>query len=142
MTESPPDIIIENQRGITLLGYPIYSARLLIKHLDPPKYQTFPDLVHVSGGPKLYPLERQRQQPQTTEYKWFVSIDFYSSKYFKSVSKRNEEDISYNNNNNVLTTPDDIDEQGWYYAWNFRSENWNGKYGIVRRRFWIRLPVV
>ena len=35
----PEDVLIENERGITLLGYPLFSPKILLTPFDPPQFQ-------------------------------------------------------------------------------------------------------
>ncbi|KAG7810573.1 hypothetical protein KL921_003068 [Ogataea angusta] len=48
------EVIIENQRGATLLGIPMYSRESLLYPLDPPKFQTLRG--HAITSLNLYPL--------------------------------------------------------------------------------------
>ncbi|AAS51815.2 ADL105Cp [Eremothecium gossypii ATCC 10895] len=134
-------IIVENQRGITLFGYPFFSNKLLIPKVDPPQFHTEKEQQPIStttsnyygntNNKLLLPLHfrytgtlgaegtgRLRGRPASggsdDEFAWFVSMD-YRGQY-------------------------DIDDQGWCYSWSFRSKYWKGKSGFVRKRFWVRLP--
>lgn len=133
-------IIVENQRGIALFGYPFFSNKLLIPKVDPLQFHTEKDQQPIStvtssycgntnnklllplnflcsrsvteekGGTALFGCIGERDD----EFAWFVLMD-YQGKY-------------------------DIDDQGWCYSWSFRSKCWKGKNGFVRKRFWVRLP--
>ncbi|CCD25966.2 Spo73p NDAI_0G01910 [Naumovozyma dairenensis CBS 421] len=121
----PKDIIIENERGLTFLGYPFYSPRLLIPRIDPPQFQIF---IHSTGLLQcvsddiiqsfqyFYPLESQFDEENAikNDEKWFVMMDF-KDRY-------------------------DMDDQGWCYSWSFNNSRWKSKNGIVRRRVWVKLP--
>ncbi|KAG7748834.1 hypothetical protein KL911_002210 [Ogataea haglerorum] len=48
------EVIIENQRGATVLGMPLYSRESLLYPLDPPKFQTLKG--HAITSLSLYPL--------------------------------------------------------------------------------------
>ncbi|VEU21347.1 DEKNAAC102396, partial [Brettanomyces naardenensis] len=48
------EIIIENQRGSTVFGVPMYSNRSLFHPIDPPKFQTLNG--HSLGNMGMYPL--------------------------------------------------------------------------------------
>ncbi|KAH3662383.1 hypothetical protein OGAPHI_005635 [Ogataea philodendri] len=48
------EVIIENQRGATMLGIPMYSKESLLYPLDPPKFQTLKG--HAITSLNLYPL--------------------------------------------------------------------------------------
>ncbi|CCC70242.1 hypothetical protein NCAS_0E01720 [Naumovozyma castellii] len=117
----PKDLIIENERGATILGYPLFSPRLLIPHIDPPQFQmiipetgTLQCISNdiISSFHQLYPFGYDEEQEQAQK-KWFVMMDF-KNRY-------------------------DMDDQGWCYSWTFNNERWKSKNGIVRRRVWVRL---
>lgn len=117
------DIIIENQRGFSLLGYPLFSPDLLLPVFDPPNFQ----LLYLNNEKFLNIL------PISLSKNLNSMIDMYALNY-------NEK----NNNSNdskwyVLMDSNDMDDQGWYYSWNFHSKKWKSKHGVVRRRFWIKL---
>lgn len=115
----PEDIVVENQRGICLLGYPFFSAKLLVPRVDPTNFQ----LVNTKDGvlrnisnasirtvAELYPLVEKGN----ASLKWFVLMEFGEKV--------------------------DMDDQGWVYSWHFSTERWKSKHGFVRRRVWARLP--
>ncbi|SMN19956.1 similar to Saccharomyces cerevisiae YER046W SPO73 Meiosis-specific protein of unknown function, required for spore wall formation during sporulation [Maudiozyma saulgeensis] len=126
------DIVIENQRGITLIGYTLYSPHLLIPRIDPPQYQiiyfdgkegddreqakiTFTSLSNkiLHSFEQLYPMDFQLNETASKQHKWYV-----------------------------LMSVEDTDDDGWDYSWSFRSKRWKYKNGLVRRRVWVRLPEV
>ncbi|CAD6621657.1 HN1_G0001190.mRNA.1.CDS.1 [Saccharomyces cerevisiae] len=123
----PEDVLIENERGVTLLGYPLFSPKILLPHVDPPQFQRLNtengSLIALSKNTisnfiELYPIdlstERTAGSSSSQMTKWFVLMD-YKEKY-------------------------DIDDQGWCYSWNFNNSRWKSKNGLVRRRVWVRLP--
>lgn len=120
----PEDIFVENERGLSFLGYPFFSARLLIPRLDPSNFQTLNSedrllrnisnaSVHSIAG--LYPLTKdEAREKDNGPAKWFVLMDFKDKL--------------------------DMDDQGWLYSWHFSTERWKSKHGFVRRRVWVKLP--
>ncbi|EDO16145.1 hypothetical protein Kpol_1070p28 [Vanderwaltozyma polyspora DSM 70294] len=124
----PEEVIIENERGISVLGYPLFSSKLLVPQLDPPQFQLYNKLQNnlvsivinrlniVTSIEKIFPLnlnENNHNYHSTDNCKWFVLMDY----------------------NGTL----DSDDQGWFYSWNFNNNRWKSKNGIVRRRIWIRM---
>lgn len=118
----PEDIFVENERGFTFLGYPIFSAKLLIPRLDPTNFQLVNSengllknisnaSVHTIAG--LYPLAKNEVKKREQEG-WFVLMEY--------------EDKA------------DMDDQGWVYSWHFGTDRWKSKHGFVRRRVWVKLP--
>lgn len=110
------DIVVENQRGFTILGYPIFSSKLLIPRVDPPQFEIWSQEnkhTEIGLGTEFYPLDLETD---TKKYKWFVAME-HRGQY-------------------------DIDDQGWSYSWHFGSKRWKGKNGFVRKRVWVRLPVI
>lgn len=124
------DIVIENQRGITLIGYTLYSPHLLIPRIDPPQYQilyfkvkegdpnddakaTFTSLSNkiLHSFEQLYPMDFQENEVTSRQHRWYV-----------------------------LMSVENTDDDGWDYSWSFRSKRWKYKNGLVRRRVWVRLP--
>lgn len=120
----PEDIIIENQRGISFLGYPFFSSKLLFARVDPSNFQIINledrllknisnEFVHSIAD--LYPLTKTESKCcVNSTVKWFVLMDFKDKL--------------------------DMDDQGWLYSWHFNSFRWKSKHGIVRRRVWVKLP--
>ncbi|SCU77842.1 LAME_0A02410g1_1 [Lachancea meyersii CBS 8951] len=110
------DIIVEYQRGVTVLGYPVFSPNLLLRGIDPPQFQLAgPDgqtaqKGEIKPGGGLWPLDLDSQ---SRDYKWFVSMD-HANRF-------------------------QTDDQGWSYSWRFRSNHWRASKGFVRKRFWVRL---
>ncbi|QLQ80550.1 hypothetical protein HG537_0D05510 [Torulaspora globosa] len=123
LDELPGDIFVENERGISFLGYPFFSARLLIPRLDPTNFQLVNcddgvlknisnASVHTIAG--LYPLVKDETKNEDSGCsKWFVLMDFPGKI--------------------------DMDDQGWVYSWHFATERWKSKHGLVRRRVWVKL---
>ncbi|CAI1951472.1 hypothetical protein SEUBUCD646_0E01300 [Saccharomyces eubayanus] len=122
----PDDVLIENERGITLLGYPVFSPKILVPPFDPPQFQRLNtengSLIPlskntISNFTELYPIdlatERVAGNGNSQQTKWFVLMDF---------------DERY-----------DSDDQGWCYSWNFNNSRWKSKNGLVRRRVWVRI---
>lgn len=122
--ELPGDIFVENERGISFLGYPFFSAKLLIPRVDPTNFQLVNSddgilknisnaSVHTIAG--LYPLVKDEAKSEGKSCsKWFVLMDFRGKV--------------------------DMDDQGWVYSWHFATERWKSKHGFVRRRVWVKLP--
>lgn len=120
----PEDIFVENERGVGLLGYPFFSAKLLIPRIDPSNFQIVNTedrllrnisnaSVHSIAG--LYPLTKDEAREKANgPSKWFVLMDFKDKL--------------------------DMDDQGWLYSWHFTTERWKSKHGFVRRRVWVKLP--
>lgn len=120
----PEDIIIENERGISFLGYPFFSSKLLLPHVDPSNFQIINledrllknisnEFIHSIGD--LYPLTKNESKCcVNSTVKWFVLMDFKDKL--------------------------DMDDQGWLYSWHFNSLRWKSKHGVVRRRVWVKLP--
>lgn len=106
------DVIVENQRGCTLLGYPLFSPKLLLRRLDPGNFQIVNrekrTLINIRGNRRsirdIFPLEGGDQCG-----KWFVDMRI-----------------------------GDVDDQGWAYSWNFSHGRWRDGKGFVRRRIWVR----
>lgn len=120
----PEDIFVENERGVGLLGYPFFSAKLLIPRIDPSNFQIVNTedrllrnisnaSVHSIAG--LYPLTKDEGREKANgPSKWFVLMDFKDKL--------------------------DMDDQGWLYSWHFSTYRWKSKHGFVRRRVWVKLP--
>lgn len=120
----PEDIFVENQRGLSILGYPFFSSKLLIPRIDPSNFQIVNAedrllknisnaSVHSIAG--LYPLTKDEAREKVNgPSKWFVLMDFKDKL--------------------------DMDDQGWVYSWHFSTERWKSKHGFVRRRVWVKLP--
>lgn len=106
------DVIIENQRGFTLLGYPFFSPKLLFPRLDPNNFQIMNrekgTLIDIRSNRRsirdVFPLEGYDRCGR-----WFV-------------------DMRVGN----------VDDQGWVYSWNFSHGRWRDGKGLVRRRIWVR----
>lgn len=111
------DLVVEHQRGLTILGYPAFTPNLLIHGLDPPQFQILiangktVDANEIVAGAGMYPLDLN---DNIKDYKWFVSMD-HGGQY-------------------------ETDDQGWSYGWRFGSHHWKSKNGFVRKRFWTRMP--
>ncbi|ODQ80069.1 hypothetical protein BABINDRAFT_28536, partial [Babjeviella inositovora NRRL Y-12698] len=112
------DFVVENQRGMTLFGIPMFSKHSLLEPLDPPSYQSVNTNNDVLQGYhrailELYPLP---------DLLWDWAWDSWC--------------ILMNN---------DVDDQGWIYLrFFFQSSLWHGKSKLgnfVRRRIWVRLRV-
>ncbi|GCE98022.1 hypothetical protein ZYGM_004581 [Zygosaccharomyces mellis] len=109
---SESDVIIENQRGFMLLGYPLFSPKLLLRRLDPSNFQIMNrekgTLFNVRDNRRsirdIFPLDCEDQCG-----KWFVDMRI-----------------------------GDVDDQGWAYSWNFSHGRWRDGKGFVRRRIWVR----
>lgn len=113
----PEDSLVENERGITLFGIPMFSSSLLMPHLDPTHWQIInvEDMKLKNIGEhsllsrgELYPLAKSAHVGE----KWFVLMDFGDTV--------------------------DMDDQGWLYSWSFDSSRWKSKHGFVRRRIWVK----
>lgn len=106
------DVIVENQRGFMLLGYPLFSPKLLLRRLDPSNFQIMNrekgTLFNVRDNRRsirdIFPLDCEDQCG-----KWFVDMRI-----------------------------GDVDDQGWAYSWNFSHGRWRDGKGFVRRRIWVR----
>ncbi|SJM87396.1 uncharacterized protein ZBIST_3585 [Zygosaccharomyces bailii] len=106
------DVIVENQRGLTLFGCPCFSAKLLFPRMDPSNFQ----IMNRQKG-TLYDMKGSRR-PIRDFYP--VDGDDQGGRWLV--------DMRYG----------DVDDQGWVYSWAFRHGRWRGKKGIVRRRLWVR----
>lgn len=111
------DVLVENQRGVNVLGAPLYLANLLLPVIDPGPFQA------VTGARVLIPhhnLEHYHLPDPTWHWGW---DEWY-----------------------VLML-DDVDDQGWVYARMFfllRWGLWKGRYyhgNFIRRRLWVRKRV-
>lgn len=107
------DVVLENQRGLKILGIPLFSRQSLMPCIDPPPYQ------HLDGLPVLLAYD---------------SIDNYALPDFG---------WSWLWDTWHVLMLNDVDELGWAYLLLFlRSLKWHGKYyfgDFVRRRMWIRM---
>lgn len=111
-TEHAFDVIIENQRGIKLLGIPLFSGKSLLPLVDPPRYQ------RLDGVKVTLPHESMANYPLPgVDWTWSWSLWY------------------------VLMLHD-VDEIGWVYAPFWKPGScWHGKYSFgdfVRRRLWVR----
>lgn len=108
------DYIIENQRGLNLIGIPLYSYKALWPGVDPPHYQTL-------QGDKVNVINNKLSSYPLPDINWKWGWD-----------------------NWYIFMINDMDDQGWFYSYGFfRDKNdWNGKVNalkFVRKRIWIRL---
>ncbi|CAL9728979.1 sporulation-specific protein 73 [Monosporozyma unispora] len=149
------DIIVENQRGIIMLGIPFFSSSFLLPGLDPPNYQllvsTFdsegskvieksiiPIPYHGPGNPRnnlnsfneLYPLPWVPDDTEKEQLKTSCQPRQKPGKWYVRLNHGFVEKDSLLNN---------CDDQGWIYSWRFRSKHWKDKHGLVRRRVWVKL---
>ena len=123
------DIVVENQRGFTVIGYTLYSPHLLIPKVDPPQYQIvyyetdddgkkdqtkikFTTLSKkiLHSFEQFYPIDFQPDDTSPKDYKWYA-----------------------------LVSLKDTDDDGWNYSWFFRNKRWKYRNGFVRRRIWVKL---
>ncbi|KAG0666963.1 hypothetical protein C6P45_000172 [Maudiozyma exigua] len=124
------DIVVENQRGFTIVDYTLYSPHLLIPKIDPPQYQIvyyerdnsgLKDMTKIKfttlskkilhSFEQFYPMDFQPDHVTPEDYKWYI-----------------------------LVSIKDTDDDGWNYSWFFRHKRWKYKNGFVRRRIWVKLP--
>ncbi|CCK72751.1 Spo73p KNAG_0L01310 [Huiozyma naganishii CBS 8797] len=129
------DTIIENERGLTVLGYPIFSPKFLLPHLDPANFQLVLDHGHLvelnvlntrnsHSLDELYPLPWVDSQAAAAGgVAPGAGADSAETGWFVQMSNR-----------------DDTDDQGWCYSWSFGCHRWKSKNGFVRKRMWVRLP--
>ncbi|OBA21009.1 hypothetical protein METBIDRAFT_41268 [Metschnikowia bicuspidata var. bicuspidata NRRL YB-4993] len=106
------DVIVENQRGVKLLGIPLFSGKSLLPLMDPPMYQRL-DGVKVTLAHEAmanYPLPG-------VDWHWSWALWYVLMLY-------------------------DVDESGWLYLTFWRpTSSWHGRYHVsdfVRRRLWVR----
>ncbi|AET39425.1 Spo73p Ecym_4367 [Eremothecium cymbalariae DBVPG len=155
-------VIVENQRGITVFGYPFFSNKLLIPKVDPPQFHTEKDHLPISTATSNYygntnnklllPLNfrhlgfasggvgggERSEGEGSSEVGGSSSGSTFGVSSHGRVEGQDEEFawfVSMDHQGQY-----DIDDQGWCYSWSFRSKYWKGKNGFVRKRFWIRLP--
>ncbi|CCH60926.1 hypothetical protein TBLA_0D04300 [Henningerozyma blattae CBS 6284] len=133
LNSTPYDILVQNERGVTLFGYPFFSTSFLLPGVDPPSYQlSLFDKSTIHTKRSLVPLRNSSSLHSVTELypvttpldakeKWYVSMDW--SGEIKSG-----------------TGLADVDDQGWTYAWSFIADRWKSSKGLVRRRIWVKLP--
>ncbi|AMD20644.1 HDL100Wp [Eremothecium sinecaudum] len=134
-------VIVENQRGITLFGYPFFSSKLLIPKVDPPQFHTEKDRQPISTATSNYYGNTNNKLLLPLNFKCSMGLTEEvgeGSAQVECVGERDDEfawfvSMDYHGNY-------DIDDQGWCYSWSFRSKYWKGKNGFVRKRFWVRLP--
>ncbi|CCF60679.1 hypothetical protein KAFR_0L00720 [Kazachstania africana CBS 2517] len=119
------NLIIENQRGLILLGYPFFSPSLLLPILDPPEFQLVFLKDNLSNIAKITCLNK---------------ISNKTSNCLDQLFPLDSECVKEKQKWYVLMACDDIDDQGWCYSWTFNNRRWKSKNGIVRRRIWIKLP--
>lgn len=118
------DLLIENERGLILFGYPLFNKNLLISNFDPPPFTNiFNEKVNIShSGTSTGSITYNMNLiPIVNGSNWSWSWDKW----------------------HILMLNDDIDDQGWLYSGvSFHSRvNWRGRYRIgdnVRKRYWIR----
>ena len=130
---SKNEIIVENQRGLTVLGYPLFSANLLLPTLDPPQFQLLCKqevkeiALHKTSGNVAditYTLNKLSHQVSSSfEHLYPLAFDecYSDNKWY------------------VYMSLADADDQGWCYSWNFHNRRWKSKNGFVRKRIWIKL---
>ncbi|KAK6455974.1 sporulation-specific protein 73 [Scheffersomyces xylosifermentans] len=111
------DFVFENQRGMKLLGIPLYSKKSLLPIIDPSTYQSL-------TGKKLHvPFDDLINYP-LPDFGWQWSWDTW-----------------------YVLMYDDVDDQGWVYSSllfnaHVSDGKWKGKYyfgNFVRRRIWVRM---
>lgn len=121
------DIVIENQRGLTVLGYTLYSPHLLFPGIDPPQYQ----IVYCEPGDEEADniILNSLSNKILSSFEQLYPIDFNPAK-----------ETIENTKWYILMSIEDTDDQGWNYSWSFRSKRWKYKNGLVRRRVWVKLP--
>ena len=155
------DIIVENQRGIKMLGVPFFSSSFLIPGLDPPNYQLISSVTYEKNrirtsdkniiempyrGPhnskniinifnEIYPL------PWVPKEKIFMGnkdqlpsndpTEEQNRKIGKWYVRINHDPVA---KDSLLNS---CDEQGWIYSWRFRNKHWRDQNGFVRRRIWV-----
>lgn len=155
------DIIVENQRGIKLLGIPFFSSSLLLPGVDPPNYQL---IISVEN----------KKNRVTTKDKQIIAMPYHGPHNSKNITSifdeiyplpwiPKEKYIFVENNdqpanvfipegnqkqgkwyvrlNHNPTEKDSLlnfcDGQGWIYSWRFRNKHWKDCNGFVRRRIWV-----
>ncbi|CAL9734062.1 sporulation-specific protein 73 [Monosporozyma servazzii] len=147
------DIIVENQRGITLLGIPFFSSSFLLPTLDPPNYQLIVsnfdtedgNIVNKSIIPIPYhgigtPRNKLNSFNELYPLPWVSEDENNKYKVCNPRKKPGKWYVKLNHNfveKNALLN--NCDDQGWIYGWRFRSKHWKERHGLVRRRIWIKL---
>jgi hypothetical protein len=118
------EYVIENQRGLCIFGFPLFSGRSLIPMVDPPSFQL------LNGGYVLQAVEKNNNYESVhsslaalyplPDFNWEWSWDSW-----------------------YVFMLYDVDDQGWIYLnLLFSSKHWRGRdfFGsCVRRRIWVRL---
>ncbi|KAG7191961.1 uncharacterized protein KQ657_002567 [Scheffersomyces spartinae] len=106
------ELVVENQRGMKVLGIPLYSGKTLIPKMDPTNFQQL-------SGDNLYLLGDLSQFP-LSDFGWeWTWPEWY-----------------------VLMASDVDEEGWVYSRLFFASKHWKGKHYMghfIRRRVWIRL---
>lgn len=107
------DLLIENQRGVTLFGIPLFLKNGLLPILDPSNFQ----LINGQNYKLINDLLINYPLPDLN-WSWYWD-------------------------NWYILMLNDVDDQGWIYSKiDFQSKHWKGKYyfgNFVRRRIWVRL---
>lgn len=118
------ECVVENQRGLCIFGFPLFSGRSLIPMVDPPSFQL------LNGGYVLQAVEKNNDYESVhsslaalyplPDFNWEWSWDSW-----------------------YVFMLYDVDDQGWIYLnLLFSSKHWRGRdfFGsCVRRRIWVRL---
>ncbi|KAG0676527.1 hypothetical protein C6P41_001314 [Kluyveromyces marxianus] len=154
--------VIEYQRGVCLFGYPFFSEKLLVPGYDPPRFLAM--IGNEEDGFKSLPVmipHGKRGNSNTKNLRKMIPLPFEGDEN-KAVRSRMRSTRSANTAENGLEESrdyhphyprdgeewyvmmehgvSDVDDQGWMYSWSFKSRQWKGRYGFVRKRIWIRLP--
>lgn len=153
--EETKDIIVENQRGITLLGVPFFSPSFLLPGLDPPNYQLI--ISNSLGGnsdPKnksIIPInyrsgDNPRNKLNSFDYLYplpWNPVTNCENNINNLPQKNNKHGKWYVKLNHDMVEDEPLlnycDDQGWIYSWRFRSNHWKDRNGLVRRRIWVKL---
>ena len=155
------DIIVENQRGIKLLGIPFFSSSLLLPGIDPPNYQLVISVKCEKNSiitRDKYIIEMPYHGPHNSKNITSIFNEIYplpwipKEKYLFMENNDQPSSISMNAQyqkqgkwyvrlNHNPAKKDSLlnlcDEQGWNYSWRFRNKYWKDRNGLVRRRIWV-----
>lgn len=130
--DSNTEVVIENQRGITLFGFMWYSPHLLVPKVDPPQYQIvyFEENKEHNGDYSINISLSKLSNRILRSFEPFYPLDFVAPGVQLPETKWH-----------ILMSIEDTDDDGWNYSWAFGSRHWKYRNGLVRRRVWVRLPV-
>lgn len=130
--DSNSEVVIENQRGITILGFAWYSPHLLVPKMDPPQYQIvyFEEGIDDSGAYNVNISLTKLSNRILRSFEHFYPLDFVPPGVHVPETRWH-----------ILMSIEDTDDDGWNYSWAFGSKHWKYRNGFVRRRVWVKLPI-